>query len=171
MTPDYFQSLARYNRWANARLYDAVAALPTEEHAKPRPGAYFGSLLGTLNHILIGDRLWLQRFEGEGPVPKSLDEWAFETLDSLREAREAEDARLLAFTEGLTEEVLAGSLSYRTMVSPDDVTTPFALTLGHVFNHQTHHRGQAHALVKEAGAEPPPLDLVFYLRENPENAR
>ena len=171
MTPGYFQGLARYNRWANARLYDAVAALPPEEHDRQRPGAYFGSLLGTLNHILIGDRVWLHRFEGDGPQHQALDEQLFARLDALRPAREAEDARLLAFADRLTDEMLAGTLSYRTMLSPAEVTTPYALTLGHVFNHQTHHRGQAHALLKEAGTEPPPLDLIYFLRDNPDIPR
>ena len=171
MTPGYFQGLARYNRWANARLYDAVAALPPEEHDRPRPSAYFGSLLGTLNHILVADWIWLRRFEGTGPQPKALDDRPYGDLATLRKAREDEDERILAFTGRLTEEDLAGMLSYRTMVSPAEVTTPYALTLGHVFNHQTHHRGQAHALLKEAGAEPPSLDLVPFLRENPDIPR
>ncbi len=170
MTPDYFQTLARYNRWANGRIYDAVAALPEEEHDRARPAAYFGSLLGTLNHILVGDWVWLHRFEGEGPLPKVLDQQPFDSLANLREAREAEDRRIIAFTEELTEAKLAGELRYRTIVSPADMVTPYALTLGHVFNHQTHHRGQAHALVKETGAEPPPLDLIYFLREEQSGA-
>ena len=141
-----------------------------EEHDRPRPAAYFGSLLGTLNHILVGDWVWLRRFEGTGHLPKALDEPPFDNLMSLREAREAEDRRILAFAERLTEDKLAGELRYRTMLSPADVVTPYALTLGHVFNHQTHHRGQAHALVKEAGAEPPPLDLIYFLREEQSGA-
>ena len=165
MSPDYFQTLAHYNRWANGRLYDAVAALPVKEHDKPRPAAYFGSLLGTLNHILVGDWVWLHRFEGAGHLPKALDESPYDDLASLRQAREAEDARVIAFAEGLSEEMLAGDLRYRTLVSPADMVTPWPLALGHLFNHQTHHRGQAHALVKEAGAEPPPLDLIYYLRD------
>ena len=170
MTPDYFQTLARYNRWANALLYDAVAALPEAEHDRPRPAAYFGSLLGTLNHILVGDWVWLHRFEGEGPLPKALDKRPFDKLASLREAREAEDRRIIAFAESLTENKLAGELRYRTMLTPAEVVTPYALTLGHVFNHQTHHRGQAHALLKEAGAEPPSLDIIYFLREEQSGA-
>jgi uncharacterized damage-inducible protein DinB len=162
---DYFRTLARYNAWANARLYDAAAGLPDAAYRAPRGAAYFGSLHGTLNHILVGDRLWLGRIEGVPSGIDRLDAILYDDLPSLRAAREAEDRRIRDRLARTTEAGLAGVLRYRTIVGPEDRETSLALVWGHVFNHQTHHRGQAHALIKEAGREPPPLDLIFYLRE------
>ena len=164
MAPDYFQTLARYNTWANTRLYDAAAELPEAAYRAPRPAAYFTSLQGTLNHILVGDLVWMARFEGVDHGLTSLDEPLHEELGALRAAREAEDRRIEAYTDALTPEAIAGDLTFRLIVRPEDMTMPLSLALAHLFNHQTHHRGQAHALLKEAGLEPPPLDLVFYLR-------
>jgi uncharacterized damage-inducible protein DinB len=165
MTRDHFVTFARYNAWANARLYAACAALPEAAYHAPRPAAYFGSLHGTLNHVLVGDRAWMRRLTGEGPAPERLDEELYQTLPELREAREAEDGRILAFVEGCDEPALARVVAYRTVAGSahEDLVR---LVLAHLFNHQTHHRGQAHALLKDAGAEPPPLDLIYFLRES-----
>ena len=164
MSPDYFQTLARYNSWANTRIYDAAAELPDTAYRAPRPAAYFTSLQGTLNHILVGDLIWMGRFEGVEPRLASLDKPLHEELGPLRAAREAEDRRIEAYTDALTPEAIAGDLSFRLIVRPEDMTMPLWQALAHLFNHQTHHRGQAHALLKEAGVEPPSLDLVMYLR-------
>ncbi len=162
-TPEHFQLLARYNAWANGRLYDAVAALPAEGFSR-NLGGFFGSLKGTLNHILVGDLIWFQRLSGQGAAPDKLDSLLFEDLGELRAAREAEDARILAYAGALTPEVLAGTLSYRN-TQGEAFTQPLAQVLVHVFNHQTHHRGQAHQMLSQLGASPPPLDLLYYLRE------
>ena len=164
MSPAYFQTFARYNTWANGLIYDAAAALPDSAYRTPRPAAYFSSLHGTLNHILVGDRIWMSRFEAVDLGITSLDKPLFDDLAELRAAREAEDARIERYTEGLTAEAIAGDLHFRTIVQPEEVSMPLWQTLGHFFNHQTHHRGQAHALLKDAGVEPPSLDLVYYLR-------
>jgi uncharacterized damage-inducible protein DinB len=164
VTAAHFVTFARYNIWANARLYDACAVLPEAAYVAARPAAFFGSLHGTLNHILVGDRAWMRRLTGEGPEPRSLDEELYPDLARLRAAREAEDARILAFVEGLDDAALAAELDYRTMAG-EDHANPVGLVLAHMFNHQTHHRGQAHALIKDAGAAPPPLDLIYFLRE------
>jgi uncharacterized damage-inducible protein DinB len=162
-TPEHFQLFARYNAWANGRLYDAVAALPAEDFARDL-GGFFGSLKGTLNHNLVGDLIWLQRLTGEGEAPESLDVVLFDELGELRAAREEEDARLRDYADGLTAGDLAGELSYRN-VKGEAHSQPLAQVLAHVFNHQTHHRGQAHHMLSQLGAKPPQLDLVYYLRE------
>ena len=162
-TPEHYQRFARYNAWANARLYDAVAARPAADFARDLDG-FFGSLRGTLNHLLVADRIWFRRLTGEGEAPASLDSLLFEELDGLRQAREAEDARILAYAEALTPEALAGTVTYRNMKG-DPFTQPLAPVLAHVFNHQTHHRGQAHQMLSQLGADPRPLDLLFYIRE------
>jgi uncharacterized damage-inducible protein DinB len=164
MNPNYFHQLAGYNAWANRRLYAVAATLSAAELAQQRPAAFFGSLIGTLNHILVGDRIWLRRFEGAGPQPSRLDEIPFLAFADLAAARRAEDERIESYARGLSAESLTAPLCYRSM-SGSEHRQPLWQALAHFFNHQTHHRGQAHALLKEAGREPPALDLVLFQRE------
>lgn len=158
----YFRSLARYNRWANRRLYDAVARLSPEEFARPRR-AYFASIRGTLNHILVGDRIWLGRAVGR-PEALHLDQTLFEAFAPLRAAREAWDERFVAELDAIDEGRLAGDLAYADTRGQPFVA-PLKFVLGHMVNHQTHHRGQAHDLLSQTDVPPPAFDLIFYLRE------
>ena len=158
-----FPMLAAYNRWANRRLYDA-AGLLTDENYRADCGAFFRSLHGTLNHILVADRIWMQRFTGEGDAPDRLDAILFEELGPLRDARRAEDERILRYVEGLGEADLASTFTYRRVTSPEVFTQPRAPALLHVFNHQTHHRGQAHAILTRLAGEAPALDLMLFQR-------
>jgi uncharacterized damage-inducible protein DinB len=166
MMKPHFQMFALYNRWANERLYDAARTLPDAELRRER-GAFFGSLLGTLNHLVVGDRLWMRRFTGTGPVQTRLDEMLQDQLEPLEAMRREEDERIIGYIDGLSEGDLLGIISYRTITGPMDITQPLAPALAHFFNHQTHHRGQAHALVTQAAgnAAMPPLDLIFFQRE------
>ena len=91
---------AGYNAWCNERLYDAAAKLSDADYRADR-GAFFKSLHGTLNHLLVGDRIWMQRFTGQGEVPKSLDAILYDDFAALRAARRAEDARISRYIEGL----------------------------------------------------------------------
>lgn len=159
-----FPMLSAYNRWTNARLYDAAQNL-TDEKYRADCGAFFKSVHGTLNHLLVTDRIWMQRFTGEGSAPDRLDTILFEDLADLRRAREAEDDRILAFVSGLDPAALAGTFSYRRVTSPERFTQPLAPALLHLFNHQTHHRGQVHALLTRLAGEAPALDLLFFQRE------
>ena len=163
MGPEHFQTFARYNAWANGRLYDACQALPEAAYLAPRAAAFFTSLHGTLSHVLVGDRAWMRRLTGEGPQPAALDEMLYPALAPLRRARIAEDARIIDFTDRLDAAALTRVVAYRTMAG-DDHADSMALLLAHMFNHQSHHRGQAHALLSDAGASPPPLDLIYFLR-------
>lgn len=163
MWKPHFASLAAYNRWANRRLCDAVAGLPDAVWREDR-GAFFGSLRGTLNHLLVADRVWLRRIEGSGPQPSALDEILFDRFDAFRPAREAEDERIIRMVEAADEARLASTLSYRTMAGAP-FEQPLTLVLTHVFNHQTHHRGQAHTLLTQSGCDAPPLDYLFFVRE------
>jgi len=162
----HFEMFARYNRWANNRIYDAAAKLPDADYRADK-GAFFGSVHRTLNHILVADRIWMYRFTGEGPTYTKLDTVPCDDLASLRHEREAEDARIAGFVSGLDEERLGGTFSYRTITKPADITQKFAPALAHFFNHQTHHRGQVHALVTAlAGHDAAPsLDLIYFQRE------
>ncbi len=160
----HFEMLAAYNAWANRRLYTAAASL-TDADYRADYGAFFGSVHGTLNHLLAADRIWMRRFTGEGPTPKSLDEILCDDLPSLRAAREAEDARIVDYIGSLTPENLARTISYRTMANPADIVQELSLALLHVFNHETHHRGQVHCLLTRITGEAPSLDLIAYQRE------
>lgn len=162
----HYSMFAAYNRWANERLYEAAEKLSDADYRAQR-GAFFGSLHGTLNHLLVADQIWMRRFTGEGPIRTRLDEILFDDLDSLAAARRDEDERIIAYVESLTEADVAASLTYRTIVRPQDITQPLSPALAHFFNHQTHHRGQAHALVTMAAGNDamPSLDMIIFYRE------
>ena len=162
----HFQMFARYNAWANARLYAAAGALTDAQYRADR-GAFFKSVHGTLNHLLATDRIWFQRITGNaatGPVPDRLDAVLFEDFAALHAARIAEDARIVAHIDTLDDAALAGTISYTRVSAPDAVVQPLGDALAHVFNHQTHHRGQAHGLLTAIAGTAPELDLLFYQR-------
>ena len=162
MADRYFLTLARYNAWANARLYDACAQLPEAEYMKERP-AFFRSLHGTLNHILVGDRIWVARIERK-PSPKvTLDQILYGDLVALRVARIAEDEHLVNVVSEISVRALDQPLAYTTTEGTRQKTV-LRFVLAHLFNHQTHHRGQAHGLLSQTAVKPPPLDLIYYLR-------
>lgn len=159
----HFDAFAHYNAWANLRLYDAAASLDDAAYRADR-GAFFKSVHGTLNHLLVADRIWMRRFTGSGDAPDRLDAILFHDLSALRAAREAEDARIVAYVAGLSDEALAGTIRYRRVSTPDELEQPLASALAHVFNHQTHHRGQVHALLTGLAGKAPELDLLYYER-------
>jgi uncharacterized damage-inducible protein DinB len=160
-----FNMLAAYNGWANRRLYAAAAELPDDEYRADR-GAFFKSVHGTLNHLLVADRIWMKRFTGQGDAPGRLDAILFENLSDLRQAREAEDARISAYIDGLDDAALALRFRYRRASTPQEFEQPLAPALLHVFNHQTHHRGQVHAILTGLEREAPALDLMHFQRES-----
>ena len=165
----HLRAMAAYNRWANRRLYAAVAALPDEDYRRPA-GAYFNSLHGTLNHLLVTDRNWMARFEGTGEAQNKLNAILFERLEDLRAAREREDERIIRHVAGLSAAELDADLEYAT-TSGKPQRQPRWEAVVHFFNHQTHHRGQAHAVLTRLGvAEPPPLDLLVMQRDTAREA-
>ncbi|MEM1316629.1 MAG: DinB family protein [Pseudomonadota bacterium] len=160
----HFTLFARYNAWANARLYDAAAALSDEAYVSDE-GAFFGSMRNTLNHILVADVLWMARFRA-WPQPKiPLDGVMHAPLADLRAAREAQDDDILQWVEGLSEADLDGEITYTTITGPMTMTQRLDQALPHFFNHQTHHRGQAHMILTRLTGDAPPLDLLMYQRE------
>jgi uncharacterized damage-inducible protein DinB len=164
MMKAYFEMLGRYNKWANARLYAMAAALPDDGYRK-NVGAYFGSLHGTLNHLLTADRIWMRRLTGTGDHPDKLNAILFDDLPSLRAARQVEDARIVTFVAGLGEGDFEKHWDYQTLNGTPQ-RQPVGEILAHLFTHQTHHRGQAHTILTVLGvAEPDPLDLLVMLRE------
>ncbi len=163
MLTDLFKMLAHYNRWANARLYASSLALSDEDYRRPI-GLFFSSLHGTLNHLLLTDRIWLKRLTDEGDHPNRTDAILFEDRRALSRARLAEDDRLVEVVDGYDQEALNAQFQYRT-TSGVPQEQKLADALAHLFNHQTHHRGQAHTgLSILTGREPEPLDLLIYQR-------
>lgn len=160
---DRLPVLARYNAWANHALYRAVEALPDEQYRADR-GVFFKSLHGTLNHLLVTDRLWMGRFVGRPEVGLRLDTILHDTFDALHAARQAEDTRIVTYVDGLDAAALDGTFTYQRATTPERYVAGLAPALDHLFNHQTHHRGQAHAILNGLGVEAPSLDLArFYL--------
>lgn len=157
-----FAHFAAYNAWANTLIYDAAASVSQDTFTHDI-GAFFGSLSGTLNHIIIADRIWLRRMSGDGPVETQLDRRVTNDLAELRAARIAEDARIAEFVETRHEADFAADLSYHT-TSGEPFTQPLNLVLAHFFNHQTHHRGQAHGILTQLSVSAPSIDLLYYLR-------
>ena len=164
MTPTaHYQMFGHYNAWANGRLYEAAAALSTEQYRADR-GAFFKSVHGTLNHLLVTDRVWMHRFTGEGDAPGRLDAILFESFLELRAAREAEDRRIIDFVDRLDDGRIAGTIKYRRVSTPEQFEQQMAPALAHWFNHQTHHRGQVHAILTGLVDKAPELDLLIFQR-------
>jgi len=160
---EHFRMFAAYNQWANGLLYSATAELTDQEY-RASTGAFFGSLHATLNHILVADRLWMKRFTGTGEAPTSLDTILFEDFSSLSSARVSEDQRIINWIDQLDEATLSGIFTYVPVTNPNPVTQRLSPALAHFFNHQTHHRGQAHATLTALGKPSLSLDLIYYQR-------
>ena len=158
-----FEQCAAYNRWANARLYEAALALSDADYRRD-VGAFFKSMHGTLNHLLLTDRLWLKRLTGEGDHPNRLDAILYEDRRALALARADEDDRIARYVSALDDSAVDGLHQYAT-TSGKLFEQRRGDILVHLFNHQTHHRGQAHTILSICtGREPPSLDLLVLQR-------
>lgn len=158
----HFRTMAVYNTVANRRLYEACARLSDAEREKPRE-AFFGGIMGTLNHLLVGDRIWLARFAGEDVPSTNLDAILHEGFEDLREARRREEVRIEAFAVGLDGRFLDGTVRYMNNEGRT-LEDPVRLLVAHFFNHQTHHRGQVHDMLSQTEVAPPVLDLHRAIR-------
>ena len=154
------RTLARYNRWMNERLYGACAGIPDAERKRDR-GAFFRSIPGPLNHLLLADRLWMGRFTGVPWRCDSLDQELYAEFDTLRRERAATDAAVVEYVATLQDGDLADILRYRSLLGDQERATPLADALLHFFNHQTHHRGQVTTLMMQAGVDPGVTDLMW----------
>src|SRR5947209_7427931 len=158
----YVQCMAHYNRWQNANLYGTADRLSDAERRRER-GAFFGSVQATLNHLLWADRIWMSRLAGTprppGGIPESVSlygEW-----NDLKRERSAFDAVMIEWADRLDAAALAGELSYYSGAIKSEVCKPRWLLVTHMFNHQTHHRGQVHCMLTQAGGKPGDTDLPF----------
>lgn len=163
---NHLRTLAQYNRWSGERLLGACGALPEDEYMKARPAAY-GSMHGTLNHILLADHLWLDRLEGR-PDPAVPDPATIlhQDLEGLREGRHEADRRITHYIDSLTPDRLEHEVVYRTRFA-DTFSTKVVLILTHMFHHADHHRGQVHDMLSQVPVEPPTVGLICFLRECP----
>lgn len=161
MPVEPYLTLAHHAGWANDRLYEACAELSDAELRRDRK-AFFRSLHGTLNHILVGDRVWWSRVEGTAHGITRQDTILYDDFRALREARAAEDARIVRLVTGMPPARLDGTLDFVTLDGDAD-SCPMPVALVNMFNHATHHRGQCHQMLGEAGLDPPPLDIYDYI--------
>jgi len=167
---DQFRLFADYNKLMNQRIVESAGRL-TEEQLKSDRGAFFKSVLGTLNHILVGDIVWLKRFQAHPPAkkaleylgtldyPESLDTILFEDLKSLREEREKIDEIIVNWIAGMSEDDIAGYLSYQNMAGKPQ-KKPVESLISHLFLHQIHHRGQATTLLSQSGVDFGETDIL-----------
>lgn len=163
ITPAHVATFARYNAWQNRSLYAAADGLTDEARRKDR-GAFFKSIHGTLCHILFGDQIWMHRFVGtEAPRAGSIAQSASAIADwaELTSERVRFDRIITDWAGRVDTTWLEGELTWRSGALDRDVTKPRWLLVTHLFNHQTHHRGQAHAMLTAAGAKPEDTDLCF----------
>lgn len=162
ITVEYLRLMARYNAWQNASLYGAADTLSDEERKADR-GAFWRSIHGTLCHIVWGDSVWAWRLGGYPVVTVGIKQSGALITDwaELAARRRALDAETVAWMARLTDVDLAGDLAWHSAAMGREVRKPRALLYAHMFNHQTHHRGQAHAMLTAAGANPDDTDLPF----------
>lgn len=161
ITRDWVRMMAAYNAEMNRRLY-AAAEQMTEADRRADRGAFFGSLHGTLSHLVWGDRNWMARFAGWEPLPGGIpgSPHLFATWNALRAARLEADAGIEAWAPGIDEAWLRGPLRWVNAAGARQMR-PAWVTVTHFFNHQTHHRGQAHCLITQAGVRTPDTDLPW----------
>jgi len=160
ITPQYCLLMARYNRWMNERLYALLGEFDDAERKRDR-GAFFGSMHGTANHLLWGDRMWLGRFLDRPCTAPAFGADMYTDFAVLVREREATDRTMLEWAGHVTPEWLAGELVYTSRVDGKTRELPRAVAAMHLFNHGTHHRGQLTTLIKQAGRDPGVTDLPW----------
>lgn len=154
------RDMASYNRWMNSRLYSVCAELP-DARRREDCGVFFKSVHGTLNHLVLADRIWLGRFVAKPFHVDRLDRELYHGFDELQRARDDTDQDIVQWAAALTDESLAGTLRYTSVVNPAPRTYEMWLAVAHFFNHQTHHRGQLTALLSQFGKDYGVTDLIL----------
>ena len=158
----YVQRMARYNRWQNENLYGAADRLSDDERRHER-GAFFGSIHKTLSHLLWGDRTWMAASpicrKPEVGIPGSVSLHA--DWDELKSERAAFDRKIIDWSNSVDAAWLAADQTYFSGATKREWTRPRWMLVTHMFNHQTHHRGQVHCMLTQAGGKPSDTDLPF----------
>ncbi len=161
ISPAYVRIMARYNAWQNHNIYAAAASL-SDANRKVGPGAFFGSIHATLHHLMWADQMWLSRFGAtEPPAAKTINDGLtmFERFEALLAARKKLDATIENWARGLSADWLTGDLVFYSASFGTTLTRPRAVLVVQLFNHQTHHRGQLHAMLTGFGVKLEPTDL------------
>lgn len=156
---DYFQLMAKYNRWMNRGIFGVCGQIPESDRRKDL-GAFFKSIHDTLDHIYYGDKAWMNRFSGK-PVGVNIGEQLNPTFESLKEAREEMDTAIIEWSEGLDKTWLKKDFEYTSNVDGQTRVLPTWVLVTHMFNHQTHHRGQVTTLIKQLGYKPSITDIPW----------
>ncbi len=159
---DYCVMIARYNEWQNKQLIGFLKVSDSAGLTRDR-GAFFGSILGTLNHLLWGDHIWMSRFDGgsapEGGIPHG--SFLHTGFADWRAARRSMDQRITDWAGSVSTAALRGDPTWYSGAAGRELSKPLGLCVVHFFNHQTHHRGQVHAMLTATGSKAPVSDLVF----------
>ena len=156
---NYARTMAAYNRWMNERLYESCAALPDEQRKRDL-GAFFKSIHGTLNHLLLADRVWMGRFTSVPFQVRSLAQELYPDYGELRTERARTDNAISEWAATLRPADFERELTYTSIDKPQPRKLPLGLAIVHFFNHQTHHRGQVSTLMKQCGVDPGVTDLL-----------
>ena len=158
----YVQMMARYNAEMNRRLFAAAQRLSDEDRRRQR-GAFWGSIHGTLCHLLWGDQMWMSRFDGwEKPSVSQKDSAnLISNFEELQQARDKADAGISEWAARVDDDWLQQDQSWFSVSVGRELRSPRALLVTHLFNHQTHHRGQAHAMITAAGEKTGDTDLFL----------
>lgn len=162
MDLDFFMTMARYNRWANKRIYGACQQLSEEEYRKQRDGVFL-SIHRTLNHVLLVDRIWMNRIRGKKLKVTTLRKELYSDRAALRIARKMKDSKISRLITKVKKRHMEGAVRYEDR---DGVphATPLPYVLAHMFNHQAHHRGQVHNMLSQTDVPPPSIDLIDFIR-------
>ena len=158
----YVRTMAAYSAEMNRRLYDASARIPDAERRKDR-GAFWGSLHGTLCHLVWGDRMWMARFDGwtKPDVVQKNSATLIDSFDELRRVRVEDDAKISDWAARITDEWLSQDMVWFSSSAQREMRSPRSFAVTHFFNHQTHHRGQVHALITACGEKTGDTDLFL----------
>lgn len=156
---NHYQLMAEYSQWMNQKLYAVCAEIPDEKR-KADLGAFFKSIHGTLNHILVGDRIWMGRFIHQ-PFAATLNQELYSDFEELRQEREKTDQQILQWSKTLTNEWLQQPFTYISGIDKKTRTLPAWVLVTHLFNHQTHHRGQLTTLLSQMGHDPGVTDIPW----------
>ena len=162
ITPAYVRTMARYNAEMNRRLYDAAAEL-TDAQRRADCRAFWGSIHGTLTHLVWGDMQWMSRFADwpKPPVPIKQSAGMIDDFATLRARREQADADIIAWADGVDGAWFDRDLVWFSGAAQREMRRPRGFLVAHFFNHQTHHRGQVHALLTAQGRDTGDTDLML----------
>jgi uncharacterized damage-inducible protein DinB len=168
ITPEYCQTMAKYNAWQNQWMFQAVDGLDDATREADR-GLFWRSIRATLSHLMWGDMMWMSRFDGGDAPTRPLTETgeAYGWSDLMAE-RPRLDARIAGWSWGVSQDDLDGALTWYSGAMKQDMSKPYAMCVVHFFNHQTHHRGQVHAALTGLGLKTTDTDLPFMPDEVPE---